>query len=167
MKIKRLPLLIVSALSFSLLLLTAGCSKSTTPPLPTNGTLTATTGSTNFSGAQVESVYSQYLASVAVLGYTIQSTDTTGIQLQFAYMPPVGLTFSSDTTETGLTYFTGGKRYDAYTAVGRVIMSLSVADTVGHKLTGSFSGTIYNDANANDSMVVTNGKFSCTYSVQP
>ncbi|HEV9037365.1 MAG TPA: hypothetical protein VGQ51_12110, partial [Puia sp.] len=120
-----------------------------------------------FNAAQVAGVYSHSLGFMAVLGYTISSNDTTGFQIQFSYVPPVGITFSSDTTATGLTYFVPGKRYDAFLGQGVVIVNLSVADTVNHKLAGTFSGTVYNDANPNDSAVITNGKFISTYSVQP
>ena len=153
------------ALGLSFLLLTAGCSKSSNQP--TGGTLSATAGGKTFNAAQVGGVYSKSLNFMAVLGQTFQSNDSTGFQIQFAYVPPVGVTFSSDSTATGLTYFTTGKRYDAFVGQGRVIVNLSVADTVNHKLAGTFSGTVYNDANGNDSVIVTNGKFSSTYSVQP
>ena len=157
---------IVSLLGFSLLLLTAGCSKNSNP-LPTNGTMSATAGGAAFNAAQVEGVYSQMFGFMAILGYTLHSNDTTGFQIQFNYVPPVGVTFSSDSTETALTYFTPGKRYDAFLGQGKVIVNLSVADTVNHKLAGTFSGTVYNDSNLGDSVTVTNGKFSSTYSVQP
>jgi hypothetical protein len=154
------------ALCFSFLLLAAGCSK-TNSSLSTNGTLSATAGGAAFNATQVGGVYSRSLGFMAVLGYSIHSNDTTGFQLQFAYVPPVGITFSSDSTPTGLTYFIPGRRYDAFLGQGKVLVNLSVADTVNHKLAGSFSGTVYNDAILTDSVVITNGKFSSTYSVQP
>lgn len=150
-----------------LLLSAAGCSKSNNNPLPTNGTLSATAGTSNFTAAQVEGLYSQSLALMAVLGYTIQSNDTTGFQIQFPYIPPVGYAISSDTTETALTYFIPGKRYDAFLGDGTVVLTLTSADTVGHSFSGTFSGTVYNDANPMDSVVITNGKFTSTYSVTP
>lgn len=147
-------------------LLTIGCSKSNTPS-PTNGTLSATAGTSNFNAAQVEGLYSQSFGLMAVLGYSIQSNDTTSFLLQFAYIPPVGLAISSDTTQTALNYTIPGKRYDAFLGDGKVVLTLTSADTVGHKLAGTFNGTVYNDANPMDSVVVTNGKFSSTYSVSP
>lgn len=154
------------ALCFSSLLLAAGCSKSNNN-LPTDGSLSATAGGTNFIAAQVGGAYSQSLNFMGVLGETIKSNDTTGIQIQFAYLPPVGITFSSDSTETGLTYFVPGKRYDGFLGLGKVVLNFSVVDTLNHKLAGTFSGTVINDSNPNDSVVVTNGMFNTTYSVQP
>jgi hypothetical protein len=164
MKAKSPSVLIV--LCCSTLVLALGCSKSSNG-LPTDGTMSATAGGATFNAAQVAGVYSKSLNFMAVLGYTIHSNDTTGFQIQFAYVPPVGITFSSDSTATGLTYFTPGKRYDAFRGQGKVVLNLSIADTVKHVLAGSFSGTVYNDINLKDSVIVTNGKFNSSYSVQP
>ena len=164
MSVKRPSFPIV--LFIASLLLAAGCSKNSNS-LPTDGTMSATAGGAAFNAAQVAGVYSQSLDFMAVLGYTIRSNDTTGFQIQFAYVPPVNVTFSSDSTATGLTYFSPGKRYDAFLGQGKVVANLSLVDTVNHKLIGTFSATLINDANSNDSLLVTNGKFTTTYSVQP
>ncbi|HXB96146.1 MAG TPA: hypothetical protein VNU70_13340 [Puia sp.] len=166
MKAKRPTIPIVSALPFCILLVITGCSKSANPPLPTNGTLSITAGTTNFTAAQVEAAYSSTLGFVAVLGYTIQGHDTTSVQLDFAYLPPVGVTFSSDSTETGLTYIAGSKRYDGFLGLGKVVMQLTAADTVEHKLSGTFSATLIDDDNSSDSLIITNGKFTSTYTAQ-
>lgn len=157
---------VLALLCCSTLLLAPGCSKSSNG-LPSDGTMSASADGAAFNAAQVAGVYSKSLNFMAVLGYTVHSNDTTGFQIQFAYVPPVGITFSSDSTATGLAYFTPGKRYDAFQGQGKVVVNLSVADTVKHMLAGSFSGTVYNDINSKDSVVVTNGKFNSTYSVQP
>jgi hypothetical protein len=166
MNIKQATLPIFSVLCFYLLLLTVGCSKTTTTPIPTNGTMTVTAGSTAFNAAQVDGVYSRTLGLMGIFGLTEKGNDSTRIILEFAYLPPVGLTFSSDTTETSLSYITNGTEYDAFTNVGRVIMTLTSADTVGHSFAGTFSGAVYNDVNPADSVVITNGKFASSYTVQ-
>lgn len=149
------------------LLLAVGCTKTTTTQAPTNGTLSAAAGGTSFTAQVVDAAYSQGLGLVGVFGITQKGNDSTKIILEFSYLPPAGLTFSSDTTETSLSYFTGGKQYDAFSNSGKVVMTLATADTVGHLLSGSFSGTVYNEQNPLDSLLISNGKFTSSYSVQP
>ena len=161
MKFIRPALFVLTALIFAV-----ACSKSSSNSNTSGGTLSATTGSTTFTAGSTAGFYSQGLALIGVLGYTIKSGDTTLIQLEMAYIPPVNMSFSSDTVaELGLSYKVSGKEYDAYQGEGRVVLSMTTADTVNHLIAGTFSGVVYNDVNSGDSLVISNGKFSSSYTV--
>ena len=88
-----------SYLSGVFLLLAVGCSKTNTTQAPTNGTLSIKVGNSNFTAAQVE--HGLFLRIgfnlVAVFGLfypkgPLTRQASTGI---FAYLPPIGVTFSS------------------------------------------------------------------------
>ncbi len=167
MKRNYFPITTVACLSVMVVLTLAACSKSNNNSgVTTQGNLSATVGSSSFSAMSTFGFYSQSLALIGVLGYTIQSSDTTLIQLEMAYIPPVNKTFSSDSiSELGLSYQAGSKHYGAFLGQGSVVINLSTADTVLHNLAGTFSGVVYNDLNASDSVVITNGKFNTGYTV--
>ena len=164
MKLFSPTLLVLAAFVF-----VVGCSKSNNSSgVSTQGNLSATTGASSFSATSTYGFYSQSLALIGVLGYTIQSSDTTLIQLEMAYIPPVNKSFSSDSvSELGMSYQIGNKHYGAFLGQGSVVINLSIADTVLHNLAGTFSGVVYNDLNANDSVIITNGKFNTGYTVSP
>jgi hypothetical protein len=163
MKFIRPALLVLTALTFAV-----ACSKSSSNNNTSGGTLSATTGSTSFTAGSTVGFYSQGLGLIGVLGYTVKSSDTTLIQLEMAYIPPVNMSFSSDTvSELGLSYQVSGKEYDAYQGQGRVILSMTTADTVNHQIAGTFSGVVYNEVNSGDSLIISNGKFSSSYTVSP
>src|SRR6185437_10460031 len=152
----------LSVLSFSVLLFLTACSKSNNNTTGSNGSLSAMVGGSSFTAIKTDGAYIALLNQLFVVGYYIQSQDTTAIQIAIPYIPPVNHPFSTDSTGSVLTYVIDGKRYDASIAfpVSHAIFTLTTADTVQHTIAGTFSGTIYNDTNANDSIVITNGKFS-------
>lgn len=169
MNVKRFVLPAVTTLGVGFLFGLAGCSKNSNNN-SSSGTLTCTINGTAFS-AQPNQVGAGDLSTFGqlfVLGYNIQSKDTTGFQVEMPYIPPVNVAFSTDTTESDLTYIVPGKEYDAYFGLSNShgIITLTLADTVNHKVAGTFSGVLYNISNSSDSVVVTNGAFSSPYSIQ-
>jgi hypothetical protein len=48
---------------------------------------------------------------------------------------------------------------------GKASMTINSLDTVGHKISGVFTATAYNTSSTTDSVVITNGKFSSSYTV--
>lgn len=169
MNVKRLVFPLVITLCAGFLFGSIGCSKSSTNNSG-SGTLTCTINGTAFS-AQPNQVGAGLLSSFGqlfVLGYNIQNKDTTGFQVEIPYIPPVNHPFSTDTTQSVLTYIIPGKEYEAYYGLANAhgIITLTLADTVNHKVTGSFSGVLYNLANSSDSVAVTNGSFSSSYTIQ-
>jgi hypothetical protein len=165
MKLNRSILCALTAMAF--ITLTPACSKSSNSNT-SGGTLSATIGSSVFTAGGAAGFYSQSLGLMGVVGYTIQSKDTTTMEVEFPYPPVVNHPVSSDSiAELGISYTAAGKEYDGYLGSGRCIITLTTADTINHKLTGTFSGVAYNASNRADSLVITNGKFSSSYTVSP
>jgi hypothetical protein len=160
-----------SSLSLLTILLLAACSKTNNSPAP-NGSFSAMVGGTAFTANQVAAADLPSALGpreLIVVGYYVQARDTTGLQVEMPYLPPVNRPFSTDTTTlAAITYVASGKRYDAYFGLGasRAVFTLTSVDSVNHNVAGVFSGTVYNDADLNDSLVITNGKFSSSYSVE-
>ncbi|HLZ89160.1 MAG TPA: hypothetical protein VKQ52_18015 [Puia sp.] len=156
----------VLALLTSLLL--TNCSKNNSST-NSQGTLSATVGSSAFTANQTFGAYYSSLSTMTVIGLVPQGKDSTILQLSLPYPLTVDTTRSSDNTSFGLSYYTrsGSKSYDAFAGNGHAIFNISLFDTVNHKLSGTFSGTLLNDLNpSTDSVVITNGKFTTAYSVQ-
>ena len=139
MSINRSFLCALAALP--LLALAVGCSKSSTKSNTSGGSLTATVGASAFTSSIAVGVYSQTFDLFSVIGETIQSKDTSEIQLTFPYPPLVNHPVSSDTVQgIGLTYTVPGKQYDAYLSQGHWTLTITTGDTVNHTLAGTFSG---------------------------
>ena len=168
---KRLTL--AAAISLSMLTLwgLGGCSKnSNNNSYQTDGTMTATVNGAAYAAkSYVVSGYLTTYGQILVQGDSIVGSDTTEIQVAMPYIPTVNVAVSTDSTiYVSMTYKVPGKEYDAYNGFGysHGAVTLSSADTVNHKVVGSFSGVLYNDANNNDSVVITNGAFNSSYQVQ-
>lgn len=109
------------------------------------------------------------IGQLIVQGDSIVGKDTSELQVAMPYIPAVNKPVYTDSTQfAGLTYIVPGKEYDAYYGLGfsHGVVTLSSADTVNHRVVGSFSGVLYNVVNSNDSVVITNGAFSSAYQVQ-
>lgn len=170
---KRLSLAAVMALSLLSLFGLESCSKNNSSSYQTDGTLTATVNGSAYSAKSY--VVAGYLSSydyILVQGDSITGSDTTMLQLTIPYLLPVNQAISIDSSAylgtLGLTYQTGSKQYSAYYAFlnSHGTITLTTADTVNHRLIGTFSGVLYNNSNGNDSVVVTNGAFNSIYQVQ-
>ena len=46
------------------------------------------------------------------------------------------------------------------------LLTVNSWDSVNHKISGTFSGVLYNITGGSDSLIVTNGTFTSTYTVQ-
>src|SRR5579884_3759258 len=78
-KCKSLMKPIRSSLALLTILTLAACSKSSNPSTP-NGSLSATVGGSGFTANQTAGAYIQSTGQLFVIGYYIQSKDTTGLQ---------------------------------------------------------------------------------------
>jgi hypothetical protein len=146
------------------------CNKGTTTTgYVSQGTLTAAIGSTNYAPSLTEAVYSPVTyTTFAVLG--IQSgKDSTFLRVELPLTGfTIGTPFSSDTaTASGLTWFDSQRtyEYDALNGTGasHSLINITSWDSAQLKVAGTFSGVLYNISNLNDSIVITNGTFSTTY----
>ena len=156
------------AASLFLPVLIVGCSKSNNSN-SSSGSMSLSVGSSTFTPAATVGAYSQSIGIIDVVGYTFKSNDTTELTVSIPYGAPINHPFSSDSTYAGLSYQIPGKEYDAYLSfVGtKALITLTASDTVNHTITGTFSGTLYNDLSPTDSVIVTNGKFTSSYTVGP
>ncbi|HEY4111810.1 hypothetical protein [Puia sp.] len=143
-----------------------GCSKNSGNNNHSQGTLSAVTGSSAVNANLVFATYFQTLEAVTILGVVPAASDSTFIQLNLPYPEPTGQPISTDNSPWQLSYYTrsGSKSYDAFSGNGHAVVTFSQFDTTVHSIAGTFSGTLINDLNANDSIVVTGGKFTTTYS---
>lgn len=167
MNVKNLVFSVVIALSVGFLFAVIGCSKSSNNG--GSGTFSCTIDGAAFT-AQPNQVGGSYIANYGelyVLGYNIQNKDTAGFQIEVPGIPPVNVPLYTDSNiSIDVTYITGAKRYDAYQNHGRAVINLTSADTLNHKVAGTFSGVLYNDVMLTDSITVTHGVFSTPYTVQ-
>jgi|SRR5579871_2596743 len=157
---KRLTVFLLSSLAI------IACHKSSNSNSGSQGTLSATVGGTAFTANATYGIYYQTLNSFLAIGI-IPSKDSTFLQVQLPWPLPIDTAFSTDSTLSGLSYYTssGSKSYDAYTANGHALFTITLFDTINHKISGTFSGTLINDFTVTDSLVITNGKFTTAYTV--
>ena len=166
--------LLLGTALFSIVLITS-CKKSSSSSSSgstTNGSLSATVGSTSWT-AKISG--GSYIPSEEVLGVDgdeIVSGDTTVIILDFEGVTAPGFTVGSATAtvllnyidlKTGILYSSGVPLLGP----GHALATLNSWDsaTNAQSISGTFSGVLY-DANG-DSLVISNGEFSEKYVVAP
>jgi hypothetical protein len=161
MQIKNFALFSISVLTV-LSLLTTSCKKSSND---SSAGLSATFRDTTFGASQTVAVYFKDYQYWDIAGYTIKGGDSVGIEIEIN--APVTLN-SPITTNNGtyIDYYLNGNDYAAAVGTGNTAMMVTSLDTVNHKISGTFSGMLYNMGNGNDSSQMTNGKFNTTYIVQ-
>jgi len=151
--------------AFLLLFAFAGCSKNNNSS--SNGSFSATIGSASYQGTTTLGAYSANLAELAIVSYSQRTNDTSAFQVT---MPWPAKAFNqvlpADSLLT-LSYSAKGKEYDAWSTEGQLQLTITSIDSIGHKIAGSFTATGHSSANFNDSVVITNGKFSTAYNVNP
>jgi hypothetical protein len=100
----------------------------------------------------------------------VKSNDTSGFDVTIPAPITLNKAISTDSGSTSIAYLTGttgGKAYLATGGYGSGVLIVTSLDTTGHKIAGTFTGTLYNSISYADSVVVTNGKFSSSYTVEP
>ncbi|HVU96253.1 MAG TPA: hypothetical protein VHE34_13575 [Puia sp.] len=143
----------------------AGCSKSNNNS--PSGSFSATIGPTSYQGTTTLGAYSYGLGELAIVSYSQRTNDTSAFQVT---MPWPAKAFNqvlpADTLLT-LSYTAKGTEYDAWSTEDQLQLTITSIDSIGHKIAGSFTATGHSAANFNDSVVITNGKFSTSYNVNP
>jgi hypothetical protein len=166
MKVTRFRLFVFSAVTVFALFAVTSCKKSNNSS--SGNSVTATFSGTTFTPSATVAEYSASGKEWGITGYTIKSGDTTFLDILLFAPFTVNQPFSTDSTYASLDYLvngSNGKDYDASQGNGYAILTVTSLDTVGHKIAGTFSGTVY--ASGSDSLVVTNGKFNTSYIVGP
>lgn len=163
MRFKLFSLITLSVL----VILTAGitsCGKSGGGSV--NG-ITATVGSSGFTPATSVAFFSQSGAFWEIGGYTIKSGDTTALVVSLSDPVTLNTKLNNSTAAIGIEYYiSGSKDYVAGPGWGTAYVTVTSLDSTGHKIAGTFSGTLYNSANSNDSIKVTNGQFNSAYIIE-
>jgi hypothetical protein len=172
MKRTCVPFLLFSFTAIFTLLIASSCKKSSNISDSSNS-VSATVSGTNFSTSTTASFYSQSGADWDISGVSIKSGDTVVVEAMIFAPFTLNQPFNTDTTNTTLFYSTNGSSGKQYGAGsywfgsgnGLAVMTVTSLDTTAHKISGTFSGSLY--TTASDSVVVTNGKFSSSYTVEP
>ena len=154
-----------SVAALLLLLTLAGCSKNNNSG-SASGSLSATIGTTNYQSTTTLGAYSVGIELLAIISYSQHPNDTSAFQIVMPWPPPVNKVYPADSL-LSLSYVAKGIEYDAFSTQGQLQLTVTSIDSIGHKIAGSFSATGHSTANANDSVVITNGKFSTSYNVNP
>ena len=105
----------------------------------------------------------------AIVGAQVKSGDTAVFTIEFFGPITLNHPMSTDTTSLDLEYAdskTGGE-YAGGNGFGHALINITSYDANGHKIAGNFSGVMYNVGGGSDSLVVTNGSFNQSFSVQP
>jgi hypothetical protein len=137
-------------------------------------------GNNNFSANSFYGVHSISGGVLDLVGYKVANGDTTALSLTVWDTVSVGVTDS--------LCLWGWAEYGAFTtasaegiglpwqennAGGEGVFSVSAWDTTTHMISGTFSGTLYqvtsgiNDYDQEDSLKMSNGKFTMTYTNVP
>jgi hypothetical protein len=135
--------------------------------------VTATISGTNFSTGQTDGFYTRSGANWDISGLSIKSNDTVVVEAMIFAPFTLNQPFNTDTTNMTLLYYTNGSTGKQYgvgsywfgAGSGLAVMTVTSLDTSAHKISGTFSGSLY--SSASDSIQVTNGKFSSSYTVEP
>jgi hypothetical protein len=163
--------MVVIVISSASLLAVTSCSKSNNNNSSGAG-ITATVGGSAWTNSfPVQGVYSTVGSAFLVAGVQIKSGDSTGFEVGFGSPVTLNKALTSDGIIVDVAYIVEKSQtfYDGSPVGGgngHSIVTVTSYDSTGHKVSGTFSGVLYNQLNPNDSVVVTSGNFSSTYLVQ-
>jgi hypothetical protein len=158
----------VIVISSATLLAVTSCSKSNNSG--SSAGITATIGGSAWANNfPVQGVYSTIGGVFAVGGVQVKSGDSTAFEVGFGNPITLNKALTSDGVIVDVEYIVEKTQaiYDGSpVSGGHSTVTVTSYDSTGHKVGGTFSGVLYNENNANDSVVVTNGNFSSTYLIQ-
>lgn len=144
------------------------CSKNNSGSVNDAGSFSATVSGTAYQsvvagGEQVSSANLFFLAGEAVIsGDTVELSITMQDSIALNTAIPFDgylTTLTYENLKTGLVYISES----ASSTPGSV--TITSYSSAGQQIGGTFSGTIYNQSNVADSLVVTNGKFNINYAL--
>jgi hypothetical protein len=168
MKCKTTLFALSSFAFFSLVVISCKKSNSNSSS-SSNGQFTATIGSTAWvSNVPTSGLYVTSASTFELGGEYLKSGDSTAFAVSFATPFILHAPISSDTAEVDLGYInaTTQAEYDGGGVAGHSLLTISSWDSVNHKISGTFSGVLYNITGGSDSLIVTNGAFTSAYTVQ-
>jgi hypothetical protein len=167
MKLTTTSLLTVSILAAATFFMAISCKKSNNST--GGGGLSATISGTAWaSTVPSQAIFAKTLGEFEIIGGQYKSGDSTGLSLAFGTPFPLHTAISSDTAFLDVSYVNVKTlaQYDGGLLAGHSILTVSAWDSVNHKISGTFTGVLYNVSSGSDSLVVTNGTFNTAYTVQ-
>lgn len=166
MKMKKL--FTGSALVLSLAaLLTAGCKKSNSNG-PGPAGINATVGGTAWQSQQAFGAITTFNSSyITITGYAKTSNDSSWFEVD---VPDTAHLNQPDVNYAGASVFYGIGTSKIYSSdpffYSHGSLTVTSWDKTAHTITGTFNGVFYNTQTGNDSVIVNNGRFNSTYTVQ-
>jgi hypothetical protein len=165
MKCKTTLLTLSSFALFSLVVISCKKSNSSSVSGQITATINGTAWSTNVS---TSGIYASISDQFEIIGGSYKSGDTTGVSVSFYDPFPLNTPISSDTSGIDIEYVNQATlaEYDGGIIAGHSLLTITSSDTVNLKISGTFSGVLYNITGGSDSVVVTNGTFTSSYTKQ-
>jgi hypothetical protein len=157
----RIKITMSLSLAFLILgFLLPGCKKSNSFTSSVSGTV----NSTNFQSSYVGASYFTFPNGSSAFSLNgIASNKTSILAVTFA-APRYNVPISPDQPVSTITYVNGtGVQYSATTGLGNLVITVTSWDSSSLHITGTFSGSVININNYNDSLSVTNGQFNTIY----
>jgi hypothetical protein len=161
-----LPLVVIQA---ACLLGTASCSKSSNNNSGSESMTASVNNNAWTANYAVAGSYTVAISGFDIVGTQIKSGDTTGFSMTFYSPITVNKAINSDTTSSiDIQYVDGktGALYDGGLLAGHSILTVTSYDSSNFKIGGTFSGVLYNVNSGTDSVTVTGGTFSTSFTLQ-
>jgi hypothetical protein len=102
-----------------------------------------------------------------IVGLQFKGGDSTSFALEFGSPFTLNHAYSSDTSAISVAYVDTKTQvgYGVVPGIGNAVLTITSYDSTGHSIGGTFSGVLYNISTFADSIIVTNGKFNSSYTV--
>lgn len=164
MYFKNLSLVAISAVVV-LSLVSTSCKKSNDNN--NSAGVSATIGTTAFTPSTSTGFFYQGNGYFELAGYSIKGTDSTLLDVSIPGTFKLNTPMDAYHDDASVLYYAGGKEYIASYLFGTAKVTVTSYDSTNHKIGGTFTASLYNFTNANDSLILTNGKFNTSYTVTP
>jgi hypothetical protein len=148
--------------------LTATSCKKSNSSSSSNGQFAASVSGTAWaSNFPTSGIYSTSGQEFEIGGAQYKGGDSTAIALVFFSPITLNKALNSDTATVDVEYVNANTvtEYDGGLIAGHSILTITSYDSVNHKIGGTFTGVLYNISGGSDSVVVTGGSFSSSYTV--
>jgi len=132
------------------------------------GGMSASLNSTAFQATFTTGVDFKVFNQLTMAGLMIKGSDSNYLEIQFPDTAKINHPMTiSNYDAIWIDYYPKGKVngyfYEASDLDGSCTITLTSLDTVGHKVSGTFSGVLKNFSGGTDSVVINNGQFNASY----
>jgi uncharacterized protein DUF5025 len=160
----------LTIISSAFLLAVTSCSKSNNGG--SSNRISATVSGTAWANSSlVAGIFSATAGAFEIGGAQYKGGDSTLFALTFVSPITLNKVMVADgvTIDVGYIDAKTAAIYDGSTVSGgngHSTVIVTSYDSTGHKIAGTFSGVLYNEQNASDSVVITNGSFNTSFTAQ-